>query len=79
MRIIAACAYHASNDDDVWVTFRDNDPRLEEVIKRGMRPTVERRVGARPIADRADLDHAQRVPNLGNYDLAKLVLPRSAD
>jgi uncharacterized protein with HEPN domain len=34
MRIIAAHAYHRIDYDEVWVTLRDDVPRLDKAIKR---------------------------------------------
>ena len=34
MRIIAAHAYHRIAYEEVWVTLRDDVPRMDEVIKR---------------------------------------------
>lgn len=34
MRIIAAHAYHRIDYDEVWVTLRDDVPRMDEAIKR---------------------------------------------
>jgi len=34
MRIIAAHAYHRSDYETVWVTFRDDVPRIGEAIRR---------------------------------------------
>jgi uncharacterized protein with HEPN domain len=33
MRIIAAHAYHRIDYDEVWVTLRDDVPRLDQAIK----------------------------------------------
>ena len=34
MRIIAAHAYHRIDYDEVWITLRDDVPRMDETIKR---------------------------------------------
>jgi uncharacterized protein with HEPN domain len=34
MRIIAAHAYHRIDYEEVWVTLRDDIPRLDEAMKR---------------------------------------------
>jgi uncharacterized protein with HEPN domain len=34
MRIIAAHAYHRIDYEEVWVTLRDDVPRLDKAIKR---------------------------------------------
>ena len=34
MRIIAAHAYHRIDYEEVWVTLRDDVPRMDEAIKR---------------------------------------------
>jgi uncharacterized protein with HEPN domain len=34
MRIIAAHAYHRIDYEEVWVTLRDDVPRLDQAIKR---------------------------------------------
>jgi uncharacterized protein with HEPN domain len=34
MRIIAAHAYHRINYNEVWVTLRDDVPRLTEAVER---------------------------------------------
>ena len=34
MRIIAAHAYHRIDYEEVWVTLRDDMPRLDQAIKR---------------------------------------------
>ena len=34
MRIIAAHAYHRIDYEEVWVTLRDDDPRMGEAIRR---------------------------------------------
>lgn len=33
MRIIAAHAYHRIDYDEVWVTLRDDVPRLDKALK----------------------------------------------
>jgi uncharacterized protein with HEPN domain len=37
MRIIAAHAYHRIDYEEVWVTLRDDVPRMDEAIKRWRR------------------------------------------
>jgi uncharacterized protein with HEPN domain len=34
MRIVAAHAYHRIDYEEVWVTLRDDDPRMAEATKR---------------------------------------------
>src|SRR5262249_56228788 len=34
MRIIAARAYHRIDNEEVWVTLRDDVPRMDQAIKR---------------------------------------------
>ena len=34
MRVIAAHAYHRIDYEEVWVTLRDDIPRMDEAIKR---------------------------------------------
>lgn len=37
MRIVAAYAYHRIDYDEVWVTLRDDVPRMDQAIKRWRR------------------------------------------
>jgi uncharacterized protein with HEPN domain len=40
MRIIAAHAYHRVNYEEVWVTLRDDVPRMDTAIKRWRETSV---------------------------------------
>src|SRR5262249_24572355 len=52
MRIIAAHAYHRIDYDEVWITLRDDVPRMDEAIKRWRRTVQDDEAHAR--ADRRD-------------------------
>ncbi len=53
MRIIAAHAYHRIDYDEVWVTLRDDIPRMDQAIKHWRQSQGVLRLGAAapPVSD----------------------------
>ena len=52
MRIIAAHAYHRIDYDEVWITLRDDVPRIDEAIRRWRQTVQGEEAHAKP--DRRD-------------------------
>jgi hypothetical protein len=58
MRIITAHAYHRIDYEEVWVTLRDDVPRMDKAISAGVRPKIEAHISARPWRQQVELRFA---------------------
>ena len=73
MRIIAAHAYHRIDYEEVWVTLRDDVPRMDQAIDAGEGDEHDR--DRQPIEGRALVGEGRKIGNDGEAEAPEHVGP----